>query len=155
MDEEFERERLRLLPFLEYYRFASGNLSSTTQLKNYAAELITNDDVWYEDAFHTSEDDLIDTNSDWCNVDVLDLSYAKLIHDVPRPLFEGSSHTTCDFARFLLSLKSHNLKVGDTIIAEIVGMFASFLPEGNVHNFYRCTFLFYMIFTNVPFIYYR
>ena len=47
------------------------------------------------------------------------------------PLFPGSAYLSKDLARFLLSLKARHLKIGDGILAHIVGAMATFLPKGN------------------------
>lgn len=52
--------------------------------------------------------------------------------DLPcEPLFPGSAYETKDLARFLLSFKARHLKIGDGLIAHIVGILATFLPKGN------------------------
>jgi hypothetical protein len=135
MEEELEQERLRLQPFLEFYRFATGSLNANSELQNYASGVHFQEfeNEWYEDAFHDEEYNLEDSNSDWNDVDTLNLEFRRQNRHLPESLFVGSNHKSCDFARFLLSFKSHNLKIGDTIMAEIVGMFASFLPKGILH----------------------
>jgi hypothetical protein len=141
-DDDLEQERERLLPFIQYYRFATGALDSAVDLQDYVNEQILmkeDEDVWFENAFHDEEDDHNNENIDWQNVDVLDLNYSKVKNSLPVPLFEGSHHTSRDLARFILSFKSNNLKIGDNIIAEIVGMFASFLPKGKFqHMCFKC-----------------
>lgn len=48
-----------------------------------------------------------------------------------RPLFQGSKYSGKDLARFLLSFKARYLKIGDGILANIVAIMATFLPENN------------------------
>ena len=47
------------------------------------------------------------------------------------PLFKGSKYSGKDLARFLLSFKARYLAIGDGILANIVAIMATFLPEEN------------------------
>jgi hypothetical protein len=133
-EDAVEQERQRLLPFFNFRRI-------TTAVSNSGVTVDERANIdWYEDAFNDAIINEMDDNNEWLNVDILDFGYSKRVDDVPVSLFNGSSHTARDLARFILSFKSHNLKVGDYIIAEIVGMFASFLPTGIFNKlFYNVT----------------
>jgi hypothetical protein len=137
IEDNLEQERERLRPFLNYRQVVTGDWNSVIGSRNDIEE-IKSDDAdhfdWYENAFNDEDLNEISNNNDWFNVDLMDFGYSKRSHDVPVPLFHGSTHTGRDLARFILSFKSHNSKVGDNIIAEIVGMFASFLPAGELSD---------------------
>jgi hypothetical protein len=47
------------------------------------------------------------------------------------PLYQGSKFTAKDLARFILAFKARHLKVGDGLLANIVAMMATFLPNPN------------------------
>ena len=99
-------------------------------------------DEWNEEAFN---DDFYDGDQEGDEVDVapeyfhhceqLNTTYFNDLNaedDVPSlPLFQGSEYTSKDLARFILSFKARHLKVGDGIIANIVAIMATFLPEDN------------------------
>ena len=135
MNESLELENDRLQPLLNYHRLANGELNEPNNFHNFLQGTLgaTDFDVeidWNEDGFNNNDN--FDDNMDdkWGNTRNLNLHYSKFNIEVPDQLFEGSRHTSRDLARFILNFKSNNLKIGDTIIAEIVGMFASFLPKG-------------------------
>ena len=136
MDEDLEEEQQLLEPLINYHRFATGELNSDRNFNKFVEQTIMKDssDVdWDEDAFNnipSYDDDVEFTTNEWCDVKLLKLHYPKAKVEIPEKLFAESNHTSRDLARFILSFKSNNLKIGDNIIAEIVGMFASFLPEG-------------------------
>jgi hypothetical protein len=55
-----------------------------------------------------------------------------IVGNIPSlPLFRGSPYKAKDLARFLLSFKARHLKVGDGILANVVAMLATFLPNDN------------------------
>lgn len=99
------------------------------------------DQLWDEHAF---VDDFYPDDSEEADVvpdyfhscDVLDTTYSSdnnMAADYPSlPLFRGSTYTGKDLARFLLSFKARHLKIGDGILANIVAIMATFLPNDNV-----------------------
>jgi len=130
MDENLLLEEQRLQPLLSYYQSINVGLNDFFQERLQPNDVVVD---WDEDAFNNYDnnvDDIDDNDSKWGNVRKLKLHYSKINMTVSEQLFEGSHHSSRDLARFILSFKSNNLKIGDNIIAEIVGMFASFLPEG-------------------------
>ena len=77
MEEDLELERQRLLPFLNYFKFASGALDNDENLRQHVEETITSDIDWEENAFDDGEHYIEDNNPDWYNLKVLDITYAK------------------------------------------------------------------------------
>ena len=100
---------------------------------------------WHEegfiDDFYDEEDaDIVNAELDvvpdyFESCDILVTSYAASSDGADNvasmPLFPGSAYLSKDLARFLLSLKARHLKIGDGVLAHIVGAMATFLPKGN------------------------
>jgi len=89
-------------------------------------------DIWNEDPFHDVEpmDGDLTMNAMWQGIPECCADMAERFARGDEPLFEGSRHKGKDMARFFLALKCKHYKMGDTAIAGMVGMMASFLPEG-------------------------
>jgi hypothetical protein len=88
------------------------------------------------DSFYEEDDGEEDVAPDYfhsCELLVTSYPIDKVMSaDVPiRPLFQGSQYMAKDLARFILSFKARHLKVGDGILANVVAMMATFLPEDN------------------------
>ena len=47
-------------------------------------------------------------------------------------LYQGSLYTGKDLARFLLAFKARHLTVGDGLLANVIGMMATFMPSSNI-----------------------
>ena len=136
--EDHNLERIRLEPFIRFHEFATGHLNSDVNLTNYINRNNLVNDVnvdWDDNSFANGREDEIILNTDWIDVDELNLQYAKVTNDHDKALFEGSEHKASDFARYILHFKSQNLKLGDFMTAELVGIMASFLPRGDYFLF--------------------
>lgn len=103
-------------------------------------ESSTTDD-WYDEGFIDHFYDNTDANEEDVTPDYFS-ACGQLLTDyfcddnidhmvTSKPLFRGSKYCGKDLARFLLSFKARYLKVGDGILANIVAIMATFLPEEN------------------------
>jgi hypothetical protein len=95
------------------------------------AEEAYNDDFYEENT--ACEDDVVPEYFGQCDQLVTSYPEDHLMEEglSNRPLYRGCTHTSKDLARFLLSFKARHLKVGDGILANIVGILATFLPPDN------------------------
>lgn len=64
--------------------------------------------------------------TEYCSADDIDERVSS------SPLFQGSKYSGKDLARFLLSFKARYLKIGDGILANVVALMATFLPQDNL-----------------------
>jgi len=117
--------------------------SDSNVFKRKAQEIVNYDnDGWHEEAFQDDfyggeqEDDNVDVVPGYfhnCKQLITNFSRDKNMDGVANnPLFRGSIYTAKDLARFLLSFKARHLKVGDGILANVVAMMATFLPDENL-----------------------
>ena len=90
------------------------------------------DDVWNEEPFDDGGEDLNKENPMWEGVPQCCADMSSKFQRGDEPLFDGSKHKGKDLARFVLGLKCKHFKMGDTAVAGIMGMLASFLPEGTL-----------------------
>jgi len=92
-------------------------------------------DDFYDDPDAEDENAQLDVVPDYfsnCEQLVTSYSSSSNYEDLASaPLFAGSQHLGKDLARFLLSFKARHLKIGDVLLAHMVGLMATFLPEGN------------------------
>ena len=65
MEEDLELERQRLLPFLNYFKFASGALDDDENLRQHVEETITSDIDWDDNAFDDGDHHIVGDNPDW------------------------------------------------------------------------------------------
>lgn len=90
------------------------------------------DDVWDEGPFEAQyfdEEEVL--NKMWKGVPMCCADMAKVFVGGEDELFQGSDHDGKDLARIILALKCKHYKMGDNAIAAVVGIMASFLPEGS------------------------
>ena len=70
-------------------------------------------------------------NETWINLTILNIGFYHEELNCNELLFDQSAYTCKDLARFLYSLKSCHLNMGDSLFGEIIGLMATFLPKGN------------------------
>lgn len=117
----------------------SGQLNDERDFARHVARILEEDpnifvwdDVWDEGPFQDFEEvmEIEVVNDMWTGIPQCCAQMAEVFVGGEEPLFPGSRHEGKDLARFILALKCKHYKMGDNAIAAVVGMMASFLPEG-------------------------
>jgi hypothetical protein len=116
-----------------------SGLYNRVPLVDFESEEEEDEDVHF-DIPQTWEDfvNVEQVNENSFNDDVKDFVYSFEFNECEEavatrdsPLFEGSNFNIIDVGRFIQQLKSSNPRIGDRLIASIIGSFAAFLPAGN------------------------